>query len=159
MKTRENFTFRRQVAERTHDWDKLLDGGTYQLDKGEDYDCKSETMRVMAYSQGGKRDLFVRCAIEKDKESGNECVVLQATPMTEEQLEARKERAAKRAAGKPVPAVEGEVTEEEEKKAEEEIEQEEQKPEPEPVKPTTKPVAAKPPVKPTIANKSNGKKR
>ncbi len=112
------------------------------MEKGEDFEAKPETIRVMAYAQGSKRDLFVRCAITED---GN--VVIHATPMTEQQLEARKERAEKRAAGKAVAPVEGEVTAEQVAQAEAEA-----TPEPEPVKP-----AAKVPAKPTIANKSKGK--
>jgi hypothetical protein len=62
------------------DWDKVLDGGAYQLEAGTDYTCREETVRRQAQRQARDRGKTVRFG--KDK-GGN--LVIQAEAASEEQ--------------------------------------------------------------------------
>lgn len=142
MKTLKKFEFKGR-AEAIYDWAKLLDGGIYQLDSGEDFECKIGTMMMLVRTRARKNGKTVQVTKTED---GNG-IVLQAHVASDEQLEAwktqdaaRKVRnAAKRAAGQP---------EETEEEAETETETEEEAVEEE--------APPAPPAKP--APKKNGKK-
>lgn len=40
---------------RRHDYNAILDGSTWELVKGEDYDCLTKSMRSMLYAEAGER--------------------------------------------------------------------------------------------------------
>lgn len=80
MKVLKSFEFKSFGTASKHDWDAILDGKTRQLDKGTDYDCEDQTMRMMAYKAGRKLGLAVQVA---SVEGG---LVIQASPATKEQV-------------------------------------------------------------------------
>lgn len=71
-----------------YDWESLLDGGTYKMVAGEDYTCRTPSFKLMAEITCMKRNKNLKIATV-DK---GEAVVLQATDMNEEEIEANKER-------------------------------------------------------------------
>ena len=101
MKTLKKFDF--QVGgrqESQYDWEKMLDGGIYELEEGKDFTCKSSTFVVMAKIRAGARGQEIKTA----KVEGG--VVVQATSKPdakkaaewkEHQAELRKARKAKNA--------------------------------------------------------------
>lgn len=61
MKALSTFTFSRSTTrESKYDWNKLLDGGIYQLTEGDDYTCKPETMITIARTAAKKRGLTIK---------------------------------------------------------------------------------------------------
>jgi hypothetical protein len=64
------------------DWDKVLDGGVYQLEAGTDYTCRQETVRRQAQRQARDRGKTVRFGKDQD---GN--LVIQAEAASPAQLE------------------------------------------------------------------------
>jgi hypothetical protein len=80
MKSLESFEFTAPVGKAEYEWDKLLDGGIYQLAEGDDYHCKTATFRVMAAKQARKKGNIVRV----NKVEGG--LVIQAVEATAEQL-------------------------------------------------------------------------
>jgi hypothetical protein len=95
MKTLKSFEFTESTVGRAiYDWDKILSGKIIQLEEGKDYTVNSDTVRALAYSQAKRRSLKVKVAAV---EGG---LVIQATPMTEEEKQAAKEADAKRKANK-----------------------------------------------------------
>ncbi len=76
MKTLKSYEFKSSGSRngRTYDWDKLMDGKIYQLEEGKDYECKQQTVLMMARTQAKKRGMRLRGT----KVEGG--VVLQAVP-------------------------------------------------------------------------------
>lgn len=74
----------------SYDWDKILDGGIYELIQGQDYECTSSTMQTMSRNQAKARNKGVRISKNAD-ETG---LVVQAYDASPEQIakweEARK---------------------------------------------------------------------
>lgn len=61
MKTLKSFEFKAgAVGGSKHDWDKLFDGGIYQLEEGKDYACKTSTMKMMLRHRAKKRGLLIK---------------------------------------------------------------------------------------------------
>lgn len=139
MKTLKKFEFKGR-AEAIYDWAKLLDGGIYQLDSGEDFECKIGTMMMLVRTRARKNGKTVQVTKTED---GNG-IVLQAHVASDEQKAewktqdaARKVRnAAKRAAGQ------AEEPEEETTTIEDDVPAEEIPPAP-PAKPAPKKPAGK----------------
>lgn len=78
MRKLKNYVFpTNQGAPVQYDWDVLLDGCARRLTKGEDYYCKSTSLRTQVYMQASKRDLSARVVIERE-EGEEESVVIQA---------------------------------------------------------------------------------
>ena len=75
-----NFEFKQAVGRTgsSYDWDTILDGKIRQLTHGEEYDCKTGTIVMMARNRAKKRGLGVRTTKVADEEKGTEGVVLQA---------------------------------------------------------------------------------
>jgi hypothetical protein len=103
MKSLKNFDFGTAGAKSTYDWEKLLDGGTYQVEKGVDFECETSTFTTLARSRAQVRSKNLKIKVLEDEIT----VVLRAEPMTPEQaatmqgkLAARKERAAAKKAEK-----------------------------------------------------------
>lgn len=60
MKTLKSFEFKSAVGGSKHDWNKLLDGGIYQLEQGKDFTCKVTTMGMLIRQRAKKRGLLVK---------------------------------------------------------------------------------------------------
>lgn len=130
MKTLKKFEFKQSVGKALYDWDKLLDGGIYELSKGEgkDFTCNTQTIRMMAYKQAEKRGLGVRVHVIDGEEIETPTVTLQAYEMTaEEKEEKQKNREARKATSAKEGGETVEDSEEEEQTEDEEVEQPEPK--------------------------------
>lgn len=107
MKTLKAFDFPVR-GESSYDWDKLLDGNIFQLEAGEDFDCKVGTFRMMANARAHKRGKILKSTVKTDEKTGKSFVIIQAEDATPEKIKhwekleaGRKERSkAKRAAAK-----------------------------------------------------------
>lgn len=87
MKVLKKFEFRGPVGVgATYDWDKILSDEIVQLEEGKDYECKTQTIRMMASKQARKRGKTLRANVV---EGG---IVLQSAPASKEQLKAWKEQ-------------------------------------------------------------------
>lgn len=84
MQTLKTFEFKDRVASSgvKHDWDKLLDGKIYKLYHGDDYNCKTGTISMMARARAKKRGLLIKVNkfTEGEGDAKKEGVVLQAVP-------------------------------------------------------------------------------
>lgn len=96
MEKLKKFEFPAFGAESTYDWEKLLDGGIYKLTSGEDFNCKPVTFGSLCRGQAGKRHKTVKISTVDE---GN-AVVMQATEMTGEQVDAWDAKIAARKAKK-----------------------------------------------------------
>ena len=54
MKTLKTFEFATTGRKGSYEWDKLLDGGIYQLEHGKDFDAKPETVIALARAAAKK---------------------------------------------------------------------------------------------------------
>jgi hypothetical protein len=91
MKSLQDFSFQKKGGKGAYDWYKILDGGIYQLTKGEDFECEASTFGLMARTNASKQNKNIR--VSQDEEAGT--VVLQATPMSPEEKEANQAKLAK----------------------------------------------------------------
>lgn len=100
MKTLKKFEFASRT-ESTYPWEKILDGGIYELKEGEDFKCKVATFSTLCRTQASKMHKTVKIG---NVEGG---IVVQATKMTDEQIaehdakveQRKQEKAAEKAAG------------------------------------------------------------
>lgn len=51
---------RRASRESIYPWDKWLDGQTWEITQGEDFDCLTKSMRIRILNTANKRNLRVR---------------------------------------------------------------------------------------------------
>lgn len=91
MKSLQDFSFTKKGGKGAYDWYKILDGGIYQLTKGEDFECEPSTFGLMARTNAAKQNKNIK--VSQDEKAGT--VVLQATPMTPEEKEANQAKLAK----------------------------------------------------------------
>lgn len=87
MKELKTFDFKSSTRS-YYDWEKILDGGIYELIEGQDYHCSYNTMNTLARSRGKIRGKSVRVA----KNADNTGCVIQAFDASPEQI-ARWEKA------------------------------------------------------------------
>lgn len=94
MKSLQDFSFTKRGGKGAYDWYKILDGGIYQLSKGEDFECEASTFGLMARTNASKQNKNIK--ISQDEKAGT--VVLQATPMSAEEREANQAKLAEQKA-------------------------------------------------------------
>lgn len=75
MKVLASYEFKATVAKATYDWAKLLDGGIYQVTKGDDFECKTSTFAMMSRMRAKKLGKTVRISKVDD-----DTLVIQAVP-------------------------------------------------------------------------------
>lgn len=95
----------------SHDWATLFDGKIRKLVKGTDFESRPENFASTARWVGAyKHYVIVKTHVEKD-EAGEltGVVILQATPMTDEQRDAHDAKVAERKAAKESKSQEGEA--------------------------------------------------
>ena len=80
MKTLKKFEFKSFGADSEYDWDKLTDGGIYQLEAGTDYKCKDATFSTLARTAGRRRGKTVKVG------SVDGGLVIQAEDATRDQI-------------------------------------------------------------------------
>lgn len=100
MKTLKKFEFKASGIKAIYDWDKLLDGSIYQLTKGEDFNCNTQTIRMMSYKQAEKRGMGVRVSVDDGEDVETPTVVIQSYEMTPEEREAKLAQRAKTSASR-----------------------------------------------------------
>lgn len=93
MKILKSHEFTRSIGARVHDWNTLLDGQIRQLDESDFGEGSAKTMRMMLYKQAQVRGKTVK--VERTEDSG---LIVQAFPMTKEQLAERDTKFAARKA-------------------------------------------------------------
>lgn len=79
----DSFTFTSFGRDAVYPWDEWLDGGIYKLVQGEDFDCKLNSIRQGAFQAARTRRMAIHTSVVDD----GKALVLQAYPMTPEQLE------------------------------------------------------------------------
>jgi hypothetical protein len=67
MKVVDGFEFERRGPTRKYDWDSLLDGRVWQLDRGRDFDCLPEVFRRQAYNRATQEGKHVRVYIDGER--------------------------------------------------------------------------------------------
>lgn len=67
-----------------HPWDDYLNGDIWEIQQGEDFDCKPVVMRNQIYNTAHKRDLDARVSVR-----GN-IIVFQALPIKKSSPKTRK---------------------------------------------------------------------
>lgn len=94
MKTLQKYDFKTAENRSDYPWDKILDGGIYQLEKGEgkDFECEVTTFTTLARVRAQKRNKNVKISVDAE----NGVVVLQATPMTADEIKANESKMAAR---------------------------------------------------------------
>jgi hypothetical protein len=80
MKTLKKFEFK-QVAQSKYPWDKILDGGIYELSEGTDFDCSTRNMTGKVRSAARKKYKTVKLSASETAKT----ITLQATDMDAEQ--------------------------------------------------------------------------
>lgn len=97
MKTLKKFEFKSLADRATYDWEKLLDGGIYQMSAGDpdgdgkgdgDYHCKTATFATLCRTAARRRGKVVRTNVaEADEKAGLPFggIVIQANEASEEQ--------------------------------------------------------------------------
>lgn len=117
MKTLKKFEFptTTSAAVSKYDWDKLFDGGIYQMEQGTDFTSDPLNFTTIARNQAQVMHKNLQIHRSKAEEGKPVIVTLQATPMTDEQaaeadakVEARKatEKARRAKAKEATPATE-----------------------------------------------------
>lgn len=83
MKTLTSHTFTRAARESSYEWDKMLDGGIYQLEQGDgkDYECKTLTFCSLIRAAAKKRNKSVRTQAVTDDKGNDKGVIVQAVPL------------------------------------------------------------------------------
>ena len=66
MKTLESFDFGRSSDRGTYDWDVILNGNINVLEKGSDFTCKPQTLKMRARQVAKKKGLRVQTSNDKD---------------------------------------------------------------------------------------------